>query len=276
MLSDADHEVRAKGIGGSDIAAIMGLSQFKTPLDVYLSKVEGWRAEETADMMRGTYLERAVLDWYERVFDPRPFTRGGTVHRPDYGPVVFTPDAIAWELLVEVKCPRSGAGWGEPGTAEIPEEYLLQVQWGMHALDVLKAEVVALIHGDMKIYKVRADPDLQADLLSFAADWWARHVVAKVPPPIEASEGAKWWLKKRFPRDENPMRPATMREDLRMLDLQVAEREASRWFLEVATIKNELRESIGLAAGIEGPAGRITYRANKNGVRTFKTTWREQ
>ena len=40
MLTDEQKAKRIKGIGGSDTAAILGLSPWKTAVDVYLDKVE--------------------------------------------------------------------------------------------------------------------------------------------------------------------------------------------------------------------------------------------
>jgi predicted phage-related endonuclease len=54
---------RKLGIGGSDIAPIMGLSPYSTPLDVYREKMnpEIIYKEETEDLKRGKRVERYIL-----------------------------------------------------------------------------------------------------------------------------------------------------------------------------------------------------------------------
>jgi predicted phage-related endonuclease len=59
----------AAKIGGSDLAAIMGLSQWSTPLAVYarvVSALEGRYRPDKADayQSRGNIMERAVLEVY--------------------------------------------------------------------------------------------------------------------------------------------------------------------------------------------------------------------
>jgi predicted phage-related endonuclease len=132
--------------------------------------------------------------------------------------------------------------------------------------------LVALIDGDLRVYPVEADVEVQTDLLSFAAKWWARHVDGKQPPPLDASEGAKAWVRRRFPRDTQPVRKASMLEESLLLDLQ----EAEHWrdvALEGYEAKRRLvEEAIGNAGGLTGVAGRVTWRGGKRG-RTFLTRW---
>ena len=54
-------EIRRHGIGGSDVAAILGLSKFRTALDVFNDKTEkAAPQEETEAMHWGTLLEDVV------------------------------------------------------------------------------------------------------------------------------------------------------------------------------------------------------------------------
>lgn len=61
-----------------------------------------------------------------------------------------------------------------------------------------------------------------------------------------------------------------------MLELKHAEEQETRAIDEAETIRNELRQAIGEASGIESPAGRITWKADRNGKRSFRATWRDQ
>ncbi len=279
MLTEEQLELRRHGIGGSEIAGILGMSAFQTPLDVYLSKVEGWRKPETEDMLRGTFLEDGLLRWYSH-------DQGVELVRPStlvQGLAVATPDALARVTdnslrVVEAKCPRRSTGW-ESGPID---GYALQAQWthnvvakGNETLVDPTIHIVALLDGGLRIFPIEADLELQAELLEFAEGWWKKHVVAQVPPPLGGDESARAWLTRRFPRDANPVRPATILEDLLMLSLKDAEVEETRWSDEANTIRNELRQSIGEASGIESPAGRVTWKADRNGKRSFRATWKE-
>lgn len=60
-------EIRRKGIGGSDVAACLGLSPFRTPLQVYLDKRgELPQQEQSQSAYWGTVLEDTVAKEFER------------------------------------------------------------------------------------------------------------------------------------------------------------------------------------------------------------------
>lgn len=278
MLTEEQLELRRGHIGGSEIAAILGFSPFQTPLDVYISKVDGYRQPSSVDMERGEYLEDGLLRWYAKRKEVE-LERPGTLVA---GLACATPDALALtstaRRVVEAKCPRRAFGW-EDGP---PEGYQIQAQWTHRVVAATwpvvdpTIHVVALLDGELRVFPLEADAAFQADLISFAESWWERHVVAKNPPPIGGDESARAWLLRRFPRNTNPVRQATPWEDVRMLELKHAEEQETRAIDEAETIRNELRQAIGEASGIESPAGRITWKADRNGKRSFRATWRDQ
>lgn len=284
MLTAEQQEMRRTGIGGSEIAAILGESAFATPFDVWLAKTHGWRQAETEDMRRGTFLEDGIARWYAQRFElsASMLDEHGTVRHATNPIALCTPDRIVGGLarrLVSIKAPRrKSSEWGEPGSGVVPAGYALQLQWehlvcSSHGALSEEMHLAALLDGDLVVYILRADVELQGWLLQYATDWWERHVVRGEQPGLDGSSQAKDWLKSRFARDTRPLRQATPWEDLRMLELRHAEHEAGAWEREAETIRNELRLSIGDAAGIQSPAGVVTWKADKNGKRSFKTKW---
>lgn len=297
-LTAAQLEMRKTGIGGSEIAAILGESRFATPFDVWLSKTQGWVLAETEDMKRGSFLEDGIARWYadrfgltsERPGDPDfpVMYEPGTIRHATIPVALCTPDRTLGRpgsgRLLSIKAPRRGGGlWGEPGTDSVPPEYLLQLQWEWAICDSIapgslgrEMHLAALIDGDLAVYIVQADAEIQAWMLDYAASWWATHVQGAVAPPMDGSSQAREWLKRKFPANASPVRPATAWEDLRMLTLRDAEREAKKCEAEAETIRNELKSTIGTAAGIAGPAGIITWKADVNGKRSFKPKWTKE
>lgn len=283
MLTAEQLEMRKKGLGGSEIAAVLGESRFATPFDVWLSKTQGWRTEETEDMRRGSFLEDGIAHWYaSRYGIEGQLTEPGTLAHATRPVALCTPDRIVGGLarrLVSIKAPRRGGDlWGEPGTDHVPPEYLLQLQWehaicSSHGALSDEMHLAALVDGDLAVYITQADRELQAWLLDYAESWWARHVVGGEQPSMDGSGAAHAWLKKKFPRDQGEERAATTRETRLLVELQLAEREAKTWAVEVDTLTNELRLSMGAAARIESPAGVATWKADKNGKRSFRTKW---
>lgn len=188
-------EQRRAGIGGSDVAPILGLSPWKTPLEVYLEKIgEADEIEDTAAMRWGRNLEPVVLQEYAdvtgRLLMPSQFVRSEA-----HGFMLANIDAIASDgRIVEAKTARTAQGWGEPGTAEVPDHYALQVQHYMIVTGARVADIAVLIAGsDFRIYTVEADADLHAMLIDAEREFW-RRVVERDPPAATsvADAVARW------------------------------------------------------------------------------------
>ena len=285
MLTVEQIAVRRTGIGGSEIAAILGEDAFSSPFDVWLAKTQGWVRPSNPDMERGTHLEAGIAEWYA-ARTGAVLSESATQRHVAIEIAFCTPDRFEqaeWgaDRLISIKSPRRGDAWGKDGTDDVPPGYLLQLQWE-HAVCSTRMtltpdmRLVALVDGDLRVYETKADLEIQAWLLEYAQAWWARHVVGGVQPPLDGSSEANRWLRSRFPRDTAPIRPASMAEDMGMIELRAVEADLKRLEGEAMTLKLALMQAIGDAGGLESPAGRITYKADKNGKRSFKTRWTEE
>lgn len=187
-------EERRKGIGGSDVAAILGLSPWKTPYQVYREKrkeVEDWQGNEATDW--GKRMEPAIRQWYSD-------TTGRCVRLPDkilfnsqYPFMLASLDGFTDDPRgVEIKTARSGKGWGEPGTNEIPDYYFLQVQ---HYMVVTGFEVfdvpVSIGGGSPELYEVPADKELQEMIIEAEAAFWQRVVDGNPPDPTTYADAVQ-------------------------------------------------------------------------------------
>jgi len=184
----------AKKIGGSDVAAIVGVSPYAGPLSVWCRIVHGADSPDNAHTGRGRRLEPVVLDWYRettghlveegvRLRDPRrPYVRGSLDAIASNGP--WNP------RVVEVKTANASqmGYWGDEGTDAIPPWYLAQVHFylgfgretGVVSDDV--ADVPALIAGDFRLYHVRHDAEVYAALSEAVDRFWVDHVLPRRPP----------------------------------------------------------------------------------------------
>ena len=133
---------RRSYIGGTDIAAITGVSPWASPLSVYLDKTAPEQAEQSDSlpMRRGLALERFIADEFERAhprvvcYHPRPIVR------TDWG---FPAGASVDRFVATAEHPRtpiavlecktafgfqSARQWSE-AEADLPDSYYVQVQW---------------------------------------------------------------------------------------------------------------------------------------------------
>lgn len=176
---------RRTGIGSSDAAAVCGLSPWSNPLGVYLDKtgqLPDW--EGNAATAWGTRLEPIIADAYQAetgvTLKPAPLRRHGV-----YPWMIANVDRVARDRIVEIKTANFFARdeWGEPGSDEIPEHYLVQVQ---HQLAVCPefewADVAVLIGGqDFRVYCVQRNAAVIDRLTDIEAEFWGR-VQNRTPP----------------------------------------------------------------------------------------------
>lgn len=281
MLTEQQKQERRTGIGGSEIAAVLGCSPFQTPLDVWLSKTEGYERPNNPDMERGNFLEAGIGAWYAHRCGAS-VVHGETTRHARHPEALCTPDFWAGNRLVSIKAPRRGGiYWGESGTDMVPEPYALQLQWealvcGSHREVDPELHLAALVDGELRVYRLQSDPELQGWILDFVRDWWARHIVGGVPPELQPSSAASDWMKRRFPRVAAPVRQATPEEDLLLLSLRDSKRALRRHEGEVDLLELRLKEAIGSSEGIQSPTGVATWRADKNGKRVLRTKFTEE
>lgn len=276
-------EERRGGIGGSEIAAILGENPYFGALDVYLSKVEGYQRPVTSDMERGLFLEDGIARWYAHRQGVQ-LDSCGTVWHAARPRAFCTPDRLAFvngrERLISIKAPAvAGDEWGEPGTGKVPLYAVLQLQQEDAVLTSLGksldpvSHLVALLGGDLRVYPIERDEELQQWLLDAGAAWFERHILGREAPALDGSEGARAWLRRRFPRNTLPMIRASAQDELLLYALKTAEAKEATATSEYEIARQRVEERIGEAEGIEGALGRITWRADKNLKRSFRTKW---
>jgi len=193
-------EERRRGVGGSDIAAIMGLSPFKTPYQVYQEKrkeVADWEGNAATDW--GKRMEPAIRQWYSDETGRSVRLPEKIMYHSKYPFMLASLDGFTDDRrVVEIKTSRISKGWGEPGTNEIPDYYVLQVQ---HYMVVTGFEVtdvpVSIGGGSPVLYEVPEDKELQEMITDACADFWQRVVDGRPPEPVTYEDAVQ-----RFGRSE--------------------------------------------------------------------------
>ena len=182
---------RRTGIGGSDAAAVMGLSKWRSPLSVWLDKTGQSVDDEESEPMRwGTLLEPVIRQEYA-TRTGRTVIAPGFQRHPRHEFMVANVDGVTVEdrRLVEVKTARTADRWGEPGSDQVPEDYLIQTQHYMAVLGLSVADIAVLIGGsDFRIYTIEADTELQDMIVEAEARFWQSVIDREAPAPISYAD----------------------------------------------------------------------------------------
>lgn len=199
-------------LGSSDIAAIMGLSPWATPLDVYLHKIgehpDPITPEKEKLFRRGKRLEPIVLEMLADEY-PIQITRRSLPNSPnryidtdvpyfaaeiDFEFMITDALAAAFPQLLpfvgteqngEIKTvhPFAAKKWGEAETDEVPIEYAAQTMFGLGVRRRDVCLVVALFGADnLQVYCVERDDETISGIYRKGIDFWTNHVLARVPP----------------------------------------------------------------------------------------------
>ncbi len=182
-------EARRAGVGASDIAAIMGISPWSTPFQVWASKVAEIPEDEGSEAMRmGRALEGFILDQWE-LANQEVFDRDQLIRSTDVPIMMATPDGIT-------RTPMPGS---RPAVAEaknraewswdsVPEHYYAQVQWQLAVTGYQIAYLIVLFAGrHLEPFEIEADHDYQTAQILAAGEFW-KLVEANEPPPTDGAD----------------------------------------------------------------------------------------
>lgn len=180
---------RTKYLGGSDIAAILGISPWKTATDLWLDKIKP-RIEGTgnaAAKRRGTRLEPYIVDMIREEHGLEIIARGNRYVDADVPYFAAEIDAETADENVEIKTvhPFKARDWGELDTDELPLHYVAQVQWGLGIRRRQRCRVFALIGDDLRPYVVERDDETIDAMRARAREFWERYVLPQEPPPLD-------------------------------------------------------------------------------------------
>lgn len=189
-LSEAWFELRARGIGSSEGAKAVGLSEWGTPLDVFAEKrglKEGFAGNKHTK--RGRRYEPLIAeDWQEITGRTlRKYPAPMYIH-PDHPWMFATPDGeIDDSEGLEIKCPtfRQRHKFGEQGTDWLPDDYVIQSQWQMAVMGWERVNFAVLIDlgEDPLQFTVDRNDELIAGLIEAGRELWERIENNNPPEP---------------------------------------------------------------------------------------------
>lgn len=224
----SDHEawekLRMQGIGGSDVAVIMGYNPWKKPYALYCEKVGLVPPEDLSNneaVEWGTKLEPIVAQKFSDVTGKK-VKRWGTVCNPDAPWQMANFDRLIVGEDCGLECKTANAFKKEEWEGDnVPDAYYCQVQWYASLSGLSGWWIACLIGGQHFEYKyIPRNDAFIADMLEKVTDFWENHVLAKVPPDIDGSESSSEAVKKAYPTS-NGMEtalPYTALEIIKRLD----------------------------------------------------------
>jgi len=268
-------ELRKLGIGGTDVAAIMGYDEKRDKYSVWAEK-KGLlqRQPPNPRMLLGKYFERGIIDYYAALTGRAvEFCDVTSVH-PNRPWMVYTPDALCRNEKrgVDAKFVSYDQRfkWGETADA-VPQRIQLQCWWYMAALDFDAWDVAAVLSdSEPMIFTFYRDLSVEEPMLEEAEEFYQRYLIGtEVPEPGHSDDTARA-LRQQFPRHVSKLRQAEEAERTNISALFTAHDMQDKVTNERARIENVLKLAIGDGEGLTWPSGRVTWRTTKD---SLKTDW---
>lgn len=260
-------EARKNGIGGSDVASIMGLNKYSSPLNVWLVKTGREESPDLSDNQAvewGNRLEDVVADKFADEHPELQVRRRNATMVSIKRPWAFAnidrwvTDGKGNVGILEVKTVgmRRAADWDNG----VPLYYLTQVMHYMSVTGYQYAWVAVLIGGQefREYYIERDETDIKA--INDAVDtFWRDFVETDTAPALIGNDPEANALLSQH-SDPSTEFIAMLDEDVSMLDeLQEIKDQMDDLKHRKTLIENQIKDLIGDNKGIETETKRITW-----------------
>jgi putative phage-type endonuclease len=279
---------RTLGIGSSDAAAILGVSRFMSPLQLFYEKrgerIESADVGKVREELRawGHILEEPIAQRYSA--EVGRFVVAPPAHSVAVSKTIpfaiasvdrfingtreggkLPPNGKLTPGVLEIKNAHFFVSemWSEENNNEPPVEYQIQAQHQMMVTGCQWGSIAALIGGSKFVYAdIPRDEEMIALLKAREAEFWQR-VLDNRPPEADGSESARETLRKIYPRETSVDTIALPPEALEWAErLEEAKERESLAKADIAAYGNKLRQAIGEAsAGVLSNGTVYTYKA---------------
>ena len=267
-------EVRKTGIGGSDAAAAVGLSPYKSPLELWMEKTGRDAAlpkpdpkDTTHPTYWGTFLEPIVAAAYTQQTGNRVRKVNAVLQHPQFPFMLANLDreVIGTPLVQVLECKTAGEFGARLWQDGVPEYVQLQVQHQLAVTGKLSADVAVLICGQrLEVHHIKRDDDLISRLITLEARFW-QYVTSDTPPPADGSESADRALRVLYPGNASAVDFCDDRTlsaifaDLVNLRADIKAREE-----QAEKLKQSIQQAMGDASEARFETGRVLFRRSQD------------
>ena len=207
--AEADHskweELRKTGIGGSDVASIVGMNPWKSAYALWVEKTGQVEAEDLSENERvhfGNVLEQVVADEF-CLRTGKKVRKCGTLQDEEYPFILANIDRWVEGENAGLECKTangfSGAKWEGD---EVPTNYYLQTQFYMMVTGAEKWYIACLIGGNHFVWKEipRNDDDIKA-LREATVKFWTENIQGGAVPELDGLDSTMDLIKTQHPVD---------------------------------------------------------------------------
>lgn len=260
-------ERRKKTIGGSDAAAVVGLSQYSSPYSLWAEKtgkIPGFEGNLATEV--GTYLEEFVAQKFTQETGKKVRRCNNIIYNPDYpfAHVNIDRDVVGEDSGLECKTVDS-LSLHKFKNGEYPANFYVQC---VHSLAVTGKQrwYLAVLIGNKEFlwFTIERDEAEIAALMGAEAEFW-EHVKNNTPPPVDGTEATSKAVSAVFKNsNEDVVDLTTFSAVLReYMEAKKKVKEVESMLEESA---NKIKLFMGEAGGGECGPFRVSWKTQTRGI----------
>lgn len=263
--------VRRQGLGGSDIATLMGHNKYSSPYFLWLDKTSNEPAldEPSEAMWWGSYTEAGQAQQFEKKTGLATRRAGTCAHREEAWQMVNLDRLVADGGILECKDHELMSDAAQVILkGNVTDAAMDQLQWGLHVTGRSHAWFVAKIGKTTKVIgPIDKDSARIEKMRSIATTFWHDHVLTNTPPPVDYATISDDELVARWPHvDPSKVVEADALAIEMDLEALAAATEQEKQAKQLAdSIKRRLKAVAGDAELVLAD-GRPAYRCTPNGT----------
>lgn len=269
--------VRRRGIGSSDAASAVGLSPYKSALQLWMEKTGRDELfpkidpnDESTPLYWGTLLEPIVAAHYTKRTGNRVRRVNAVLQHPDHPWMLANLDreVIGVPEVQILECKTAGIHGAKLWKDGVPEYVQLQVQHQLGVTGKTAADVAVLIGGqELQIHRVKRDEQLIKHLIQLEQAFWDM-VLNEQAPVADGSDSADQALRCLYPNDIGST--VDLSHDLEMSavfsDLLAVRQQLETQSQLEAQMKQRIQQRMGEASKAVFETGNVTWRRSKDGT----------
>jgi putative phage-type endonuclease len=258
MITEEQRLARKNGLGGSDAAAVMGVSDWKSPVELFFEKtsVQEGKPINPESAFFGNQFEDVIAQYYTLKTGNKARRKNKTVVSKKYPWMLANLDFAVSGKKILLECKTASAfdykSWGEEGTDQIPMSYLCQVLHYMIVTEYHEAHVAVLFGiNDLRIFKVQYNEVMANRLIEAERKFWFEHVLKKIPPAPTITSDCDLV----FPMANGQSKIATAAIEQTALELLKKKRAMSALEKEIDTLELPIKQYMEAAEFLTSSGG---------------------
>lgn len=256
-------EERRKGIGGSDVGAIMGFNPYKSAYQVFLEKTGQYSEDiDNEAVYFGNELEDFVANEFSKRTGKKVRRLNKMLQHPEHEFMLANLDRVIVGENALLECKNvseyMASAWKDD---EVPASYLCQVHHYLAVTGYEKAYIAALVGGNKFVWKeIERDEEFIQILIEREKDFWENNVLKNEAPTIDGSEATSNLLANLYPQDDGTAVMLTQDDEVIIEAIEAIKAEIKALEAQKTGYENQLKAKLKEATEGHGLSREITLK----------------